>query len=92
MASGQRLLMAVFFLLWLSILLVSSTTVRSFGTVKEPPELDRNFQHLDMKDIVDINDDDEVSNMERRMIMQLNDYPGAGANSNHEPKPHRKRV
>lgn len=36
---------------------------------------------------VEITDEDEMGDSDGRMLLMSTDYPGAGANKNHDPKP-----
>ncbi|XP_042058936.1 uncharacterized protein LOC121803320 [Salvia splendens] len=85
MAVGRRQLAVLLLLLFL---VVSSTAVpasRSLKTIKNQVLLGR----FHVQDVSDIENDDVmmVSLLERRMNIELTDYPGTGANNNHDPKP-----
>ncbi|KAL1563586.1 hypothetical protein AAHA92_06035 [Salvia divinorum] len=85
MAVGRRQLAELLLLLFL---VVSSTAVpvsRSLKTVKNQVLLGR-FHAQDVREIEN-GDGMMVSLLERRMNIELTDYPGTGANNNHDPKP-----
>ncbi|KAH6828634.1 hypothetical protein C2S53_006632 [Perilla frutescens var. hirtella] len=86
MALGRRQLV-VLLLLFFSV--VSSTAVpvsRTFKTFKNQALFGSfNSQVLFKPGLQDVK---EIENMlERRMSIELTDYPGTGANHNHDPRP-----
>ncbi|XP_045790153.1 uncharacterized protein LOC123884964 [Trifolium pratense] len=73
----------LFFMVFSCLLLVSS----SLQTTRKVLSKDENFSIQTTVVKENVIDDGEESMVMERMNLEIEDYPGTGANNNHDPKP-----
>ncbi|GMI65023.1 hypothetical protein like AT3G47510 [Hibiscus trionum] len=74
-----------------SFLLLSSTAVPTTRSLKSNKELPSSVQDLPAQDVMKLSDAEELSGEAdafngERLLLESTDYPGTGANKNHDPK------
>ncbi|MBA0576000.1 hypothetical protein Golob_023791 [Gossypium lobatum] len=74
-----------------SYLLLSSAAVPTTRSLKSNQELPSSVQDLLAQDVMELSDGEEVITEGdgfngERMLLESTDYPGTGANKNHDPK------
>ncbi|MBA0687061.1 hypothetical protein Goari_014624 [Gossypium aridum] len=74
-----------------SYLLLSSAAVPTTRSLKSNKELPSSVQDLLAQDVMELSDGEEVITESdgfngERMLLESTDYPGTGANKNHDPK------
>ncbi|MBA0590805.1 hypothetical protein Gotri_019163 [Gossypium trilobum] len=74
-----------------SYLLLSCAAVPTTRSLKSNKELPSSVQDLLAQDVMELSDGEEVITEGdgfngERMLMESTDYPGTGANKNHDPK------
>ncbi|MBA0803482.1 hypothetical protein Gohar_013690 [Gossypium harknessii] len=74
-----------------SYLLLTCAAVPTTRSLKSNKELPSSVQDLLAQDVMELSDGEEVTTEGdrfngERMLMESTDYPGTGANKNHDPK------